>query len=62
MLTNYGELQNVIPNLVVNDVLELYDSANAPYTYDTAAPEEVQCKQIAQQMKGSNVSGSPTMM
>lgn len=53
MLTNYEELQNVIPNLVVNDVLELYDSANAPYTYDTAAPEEVQCKQIAQQMKGS---------
>jgi hypothetical protein len=53
VLTTYGELQNVIPNLVVNDVLELYDSSDGPYTYDAAAPEEVQCKQIAQQMKGS---------
>jgi hypothetical protein len=61
VLTNYAELQNVVPNLVVNEVLELYPGAessstnggDAKITYDKNAPEEVQCKQIAQQMKGS---------
>ncbi|KAG7345780.1 polyketide cyclase / dehydrase and lipid transport domain containing protein [Nitzschia inconspicua] len=54
VLTDYGELQNVVPNLVVNEVLELYDgSASGEITYDGSAPEEVQCKQIAQQMKGA---------
>ncbi|KAG7369520.1 polyketide cyclase / dehydrase and lipid transport domain containing protein [Nitzschia inconspicua] len=54
VLTDYGELQNVVPNLVVNEVLELYDgSKSGEITYDGSAPEEVQCKQIAQQMKGA---------
>ncbi|KAL3912447.1 MAG: hypothetical protein SGILL_006879 [Bacillariaceae sp.] len=55
VLTNYAELQNVVPNLVVNDVLDLYDgnAASEDASYDTSAPEEVQCKQIANQMKGS---------
>lgn len=57
VLTNYAELQNVVPNLVVNDVLELYDgsskSSSSNVTYDRTAPEEVLCQQIAQQMKGS---------
>ena len=48
----------MVPNLVVNDVLELYDGADpnndeVQITYDKSAPEEVQCKQIAHQMKGS---------
>jgi Polyketide cyclase / dehydrase and lipid transport len=58
VLTNYDQLQNVIPNLVVNDVLELYDGVGdgtplSNLVYDEAAPEEVQCKQLATQMKGS---------
>jgi hypothetical protein len=47
-------LQNVIPNLVVNDVLDLYDgTASDSVTFDANAPEEVQCKQVADKMKGS---------
>jgi hypothetical protein len=47
-------LQNVIPNLVVNNVLELYDGIPPEsVTYDLNAPEEVQCKQVADTMKGS---------
>ena len=54
MLTEYSELQKVIPNLVVNDVLELYDGEPADsVTYDAEAPEDVQCKQVADKMKGS---------
>ncbi len=55
MLTNYHELQNVIPNLVVNDVLDLYDgetTANEDTT-DEDLPEEVRCANLSRTMKGS---------
>ena len=43
-----------MPNLVVNDVMELYDGQDAEtVTYDTAAPPDVQCRQVAGQMKGA---------
>jgi hypothetical protein len=52
VLTDYENLKNVVPNLVVNEVMGLYDG-KYPLTFDQEAPAEVQCKQIAEQMKGS---------
>jgi hypothetical protein len=55
VLTNYAELQNVVPNLVVNEVLDLYEGSpiiDAPL-FDANAPVEIQCKQLSQLMKGS---------
>lgn len=47
-------MQDVVPNLVVNDVLELYEGKDAnSATFDPAAPADVQCKQVADQMKGA---------
>jgi hypothetical protein len=45
----------VVPNLVVNEVLELYDGTvdESAITYDRDAPEEVQAKQLSQHMKGA---------
>ena len=38
----------------MNEVLELYEGTSAELaTYEADAPEEVQCKQIAEKMKGS---------
>lgn len=54
VLTNYEELQNVIPNLVVNEVLEVYDGQPPnKVTYEKNVLEEVQCKQVADKMKGA---------
>jgi len=53
VLTDYGQLQNVIPNLVLNKVLALYDGDESGPTYDRDAPPDVQCKQVANSMKGS---------
>lgn len=53
-MTNYGALQTVIPNLVVNKVLELYEGQPPELvTYEKNVPEEVQCKQVADKMKGA---------
>lgn len=54
ILTDYPNLQKVVPNLVVNEVLTLYDGEpTATVTFDVNAPAEVQCKQVASKMKGS---------
>ncbi len=54
VLTDYENLQNVVPNLVVNKVLALYDSQSLDSAaLDVNAPAEVQCKQVASKMKGS---------
>ena len=54
ILTNYEQLQDVVPNLVVNEVLATYKGEPAEtVTYDKDAPEDVQCKQVADKMKGS---------
>jgi hypothetical protein len=59
VLTNYHELQNVIPNLVVNDVLDLYEGdASASVEGDSEGnnsnlSEEVRCANLSKAMKGS---------
>jgi hypothetical protein len=55
VLTDYANLQKVVPNLVVNEVLDLYD-ATVPQELalvDKSLPEDQQCAQIANQMKGA---------
>jgi len=53
ILTNYHELQNVIPNLVVNDVLELYDARPESDPAPLDFPEEDRCAIESKSMKGS---------
>lgn len=54
VLTDYENLQNVVPNLVVNEVLDLYvGKPTEDVTHDMSAKEEVQCKQVADNMKGA---------
>lgn len=64
LLTNYANLQDVVPNLVVNEVLEEYNtdvkrvrSAAATTIVDTnnSNPEEVHCRDLANQMKGAKL-------
>jgi len=54
VLTDYSNLQKVIPNLVVNEVLELYDGVPSDQvTVDTNTPDELQCEEMSKQLKGS---------
>jgi hypothetical protein len=52
LLTDYENLQNVIPNLVVNDVMEMYIPSPS-LVVDSSQSEEAQCQQLANQMKGA---------
>lgn len=52
VLTDYSHLQDIIPNLVVNDVLNEYPAATRIVVDKTLAEHE-QCMQLALQMKGS---------
>lgn len=52
VLTDYNNLQKVVPNLVVNEVLELYDGIGK-CEVDATLPEESQCEEISKCMKGS---------
>jgi len=47
----------VVPNLVVNDVVELYErDATAPSnTYDPSKADELQCKEISTHMRGAKL-------
>lgn len=53
LLTDYGNLQNIIPNLVVNEVMDLYEASQGDLYMDASQPDGVQCQQIADQMKGA---------
>ena len=55
ILTDYGNLQNVIPNLVVNEVLDIYDGVTDynQVAIDTTGSDQEQCKEMSKQMKGS---------
>lgn len=55
VLTNYHNLQNVIPNLVVNDVLDIYDGETTAKddASDEELPEEIRCAILSKTMKGS---------
>ena len=57
LLTDYRRLGEVVPNLIVNEVLEEYNTdfcKDTTVTYvDSTLPEEVQCQNLANQMKGA---------
>ena len=58
VLTDYQNLQKAVPNLVVNDVLELYNydknyKGLDNIVIDGSKPEEVQCQELSKQMKGA---------
>ncbi len=53
LLTDYPNLQKVVPNLVVNEVLELYHGDEVVLDVDTSLSDDEQCKAIANQMKGA---------
>jgi Polyketide cyclase / dehydrase and lipid transport len=57
LLTDYANLQNVVPNLVVNEVLEEYkmDVISSPKIPEPDKPEEVQCRELANKMKGAKL-------
>ena len=56
LLTDYRRLGDVVPNLMVNEVLEEYNTDFCKDTtvtvVDSNLPEEVQCQNLANQMKG----------
>ena len=54
LLTDYPNLQKVVPNLVVNEVLELYPGGEGEMiSVDTSLSDAEQCKAIASHMKGA---------
>lgn len=54
LLTDYINLQKVVPNLVVNEVLELYDGGTTgKITIDDTMSDAEQCRTIADKMKGA---------
>jgi hypothetical protein len=57
VLTDYDNLQNVVPNLVVNEVLERYEADISPIDYkiDPNQRSEEQCKALSKRMKGSKL-------
>jgi Polyketide cyclase / dehydrase and lipid transport len=61
LLTDYPNLQNVVPNLVVNEVLEEYNkegskiSLNETTTIDASIAEEIHCQTVSKQMKGAKL-------
>ena len=56
LLTDYRRLGDVVPNLMVNEVLEEYNTDFCKDTIVTVVDknlsEEVQCQNLANQMKG----------
>ena len=56
LLTNYENLQKVVPNLVVNEVLQLYSGTNDPEpiaSIQSELSDAEQCREIANRMKGA---------
>lgn len=57
VLTDYHNLQNVVPNLVTNEVLDLYPPVPTPFNFTAAGnlTDEQQCKLLSQNMKGAKL-------
>jgi len=57
VLTNYQDLQKVVPNLKLNEVLEVYPAIDTPFNFTAVGhlTDEEQCKLLAQKMKGSKL-------
>lgn len=54
LLTDYANLQKVVPNLVVNEVLELYDgNSEGKITVGDTLSDAEQCQTIANNMRGA---------
>ena len=53
LLTDYPNLQKVVPNLVVNEVLELYEGGEGKITVDENERPDKQCQLLANRMKGA---------
>lgn len=53
LLTDYPNLQKVVPNLVVNEVRELFSGGEGEISEDTSLSDADQCKAIANHMKGA---------
>ncbi|KAL7532969.1 hypothetical protein ACHAXR_004959 [Thalassiosira sp. AJA248-18] len=54
LLTDYPNLQKVVPNLVVNEVLKLYPGGGeVPDVVDATLSDAAQCQTLANQMKGA---------
>lgn len=55
VLTDYANLQKVVPNLVVNEVLELFEGspANTRFSIDSSQPYEKQCETLTTYLKGA---------
>lgn len=55
LLTDYENLQKVVPNLVVNEVINFYEGCNgdvSTFSSDSSLEDEDQCKAMAEEMKG----------
>lgn len=58
VLTDYDNLQNVVPNLVINEVLERYESdIQYPFSYEirTDVKSEEQCRALSTRMRGATM-------
>eukprot|EP00522_Entomoneis_paludosa_P016314 CAMPEP_0172444052 /NCGR_PEP_ID=MMETSP1065-20121228/4183_1 /TAXON_ID=265537 /ORGANISM="Amphiprora paludosa, Strain CCMP125" /LENGTH=406 /DNA_ID=CAMNT_0013194469 /DNA_START=472 /DNA_END=1692 /DNA_ORIENTATION=- len=56
VLTDYEHLENVVPNLLVNDVLKLHPGVPISEVHvDQSQPDTNQCREIAEQMKGAEL-------
>eukprot|EP00555_Chaetoceros_dichaeta_P009837 CAMPEP_0198255230 /NCGR_PEP_ID=MMETSP1447-20131203/5388_1 /TAXON_ID=420782 /ORGANISM="Chaetoceros dichaeta, Strain CCMP1751" /LENGTH=564 /DNA_ID=CAMNT_0043941549 /DNA_START=229 /DNA_END=1923 /DNA_ORIENTATION=+ len=58
VLTNYAELQRVVPNLVTNEVQELYTpTLDSTFTYEIqpTTPSEDQCRALSTRMAGAKL-------
>ena len=56
LLTDYPNLQKVVPNLVVNEVLQLYSGTNDPApipSIQSDLSDAEQCREIANRQKGA---------
>ncbi|CAB9499981.1 Polyketide cyclase / dehydrase and lipid transport [Seminavis robusta] len=55
ILTQYDNLQNVVPNLVVNKVMDTYDGVTDYHqiSIDASQSDQEQCREMADQLKGA---------
>lgn len=56
LLTNYDSLQKVVPNLVVNEVIQLFHGTNDPEpipSIQSQLSDAEQCREMANRMKGA---------
>jgi hypothetical protein len=54
VLTDYSNLQNVVPNLEVNEIVQSFEGKNiSEMVIDDSKTELEQCKELADQLKGS---------